>query len=275
MVDTSNSSPPSESLLPSVPRRTTNGFFMPDPPRNPLETVPTQAHESPHGNIPNTPLSVATVAAGLAIVFTLGAGLFISGGVTGSWWATYHLGFFMAAWSFFHWAEFAVTAGWNREKLSVDSFLLDNGMTYHIAHAIALTEFLVTRFFWPDSKSRAVISIIGIAITILGQIIRSLAMIHAASNFSHTVARYKLLDHCLVTDGIYSISRHPSYAGFFYWGLGTQLVLQNPVTFVLFMILLWRFFNSRIRIEEQFLTRFFGQQYIDYRAKVGTLLPFI
>lgn len=120
MVDTSNSSPPSESLLPSVPRRTTNGFFMPDPPRNPLETVPTQAHESPHGNIPNTPLSVATVAAGLAIVFTLGAGLFISGGVTGSWWATYHLGFFMAAWSFFHWAEFAVTAGWNREKLSVD-----------------------------------------------------------------------------------------------------------------------------------------------------------
>jgi hypothetical protein len=116
----SNSPPPSESPPPSLPRRTTNGFPMPDPPRNPLETVPTQAHELPRNNIPNTPLSVATVSAVLAIVFTLGAGLFISGGVTGSWWATYQLGFFTAAWSFFHWAEFAVTAGWNRDKLSVD-----------------------------------------------------------------------------------------------------------------------------------------------------------
>ncbi|CUA69080.1 protein-S-isoprenylcysteine O-methyltransferase [Rhizoctonia solani] len=218
---------------PPLPRRTTNGFTMPDPPTNPLETVPTHAHQVPHNNIPNTPLSVATVSAGLGILFTLGAGLFVSGGVAGSWWATYQLGFFMAVWSFFHWAEFAVTAGWNREKLSVDSFLLDNGMTYHIAHATALTEFFVTKFFFPDSKSRTTVSMIGIVMVIIGQTIRSLAMIHASSNFSHTVATYKLVTHRLVTDGIYSISRHPSYAGFFYWGLGTQLVLQNPVTFVL------------------------------------------
>lgn len=261
---------------PTIPRRTTNGFMMPDPaPSNPLETVPTQAHEVPHNNIPNTPLSVATVSAALGIVFSLGATLFILGGLSGSWWATYQLGFFTAAWAFFHWAEFAVTAGWNRNKLSVDSFLLDNGMTYHIAHAAALTEFLLTRFFWPESKSRLTISLVGIALTIAGQIIRSLAMIHAASNFSHIVAIHKLNTHRLVTDGIYSVSRHPSYAGFFYWGLGTQLVLQNPVTFVLYFALLWRFFSARIRFEEQYLTRFFGKEYTDYRAKVGTLLPLI
>ncbi|CAE6416853.1 unnamed protein product [Rhizoctonia solani] len=271
-----NESPPAEASHPSFPRRTTNGFTMPDPPpTNPLETVPTQAHQLPHNNIPNTPLSVATVSAGLGIFFTLGAGLFISGGVAGSWWATYQLGFFMAVWAFFHWAEFAVTAGWNREKLSVDSFLLDNGMTYHIAHAAALTEFFVTKFFWPNSKSRTAITIAGIILVIIGQTIRSLAMIHAASNFSHTVATYKLVTHRLVTDGIYSISRHPSYTGFFYWGLGTQLVLQNPVTFVLYVVLLWRFFSARIRAEEHYLVRFFGQEYIDYRAKVGTLLPLI
>ena len=93
---------------------------MPDPPRNPLETVPTAAHELPHNNIPNTPLGVAMVSAGLGIAFTLGAGLFLSGGVPGSCWATYQIGFFTAAWAAFHWGEFAVTAGWNREKLSVD-----------------------------------------------------------------------------------------------------------------------------------------------------------
>lgn len=41
--------------------------------------------------------------------------------------------------------------------------------------------------------------------------------------------------------------RHPSYAGFFYWALGTQLVLQNPISFLGFLIVLWRFFSQRIR----------------------------
>lgn len=36
------------------------------------------------------------------------------------WWATSQNAFFFAAWSFFHWAEYAVTAGWNRKKCSVD-----------------------------------------------------------------------------------------------------------------------------------------------------------
>lgn len=41
--------------------------------------------------------------------------------------------------------------------------------------------------------------------------------------------------------------RHPSYAGFFYWALGTQLVLQNPISFVLYLVILWRFFYRRIQ----------------------------
>ncbi|KAG9103134.1 hypothetical protein FRC06_000129 [Ceratobasidium sp. 370] len=272
--------PPSQATgsnsPPHVTRRTTNGFTVPDPPRkNPLETVPTAAHDAPHENIPNTPLSVATISAGLGILFTLGSGLFLSGGITGSWWATYQIGFFVAAWAAFHWGEFAVTAGWNREKLSVDSFLLDNGKEYHIAHAVALIEFLLTRFFWPQSKSYTIISIIGIVITALGQACRSLAMIHAATNFSHSVATYKVTAHRLVTDGIYSISRHPSYTGFFYWSLGTQLVLQNPISFILYLVLLRRFFTARIRFEEHYLVRFFGKDYEDYRARVGTLIPFM
>jgi hypothetical protein len=44
-------------------------------------------------------------------------------------------------------------------------------------------------------------------------------------------------------------SRHPSYAGFFYWALGTQLVLQNPLSFCVYSVLLMRFFSSRIRGE--------------------------
>lgn len=54
------------------------------------------------------------------------------------------------------------------------------------------------------------------------------------------------------TDGACSWSRHPSYAGFFYWCLGTQLVLQNPISFIVFAVVLWRFFYYRIRCESAF-----------------------
>jgi protein-S-isoprenylcysteine O-methyltransferase len=100
---------------------------------------------------------------------------------------------------------------------------------------------------------------------LVGQALRSTAMIHASTNFSHSVALHKRDAHRLVTDGVYRSVfsfyrtrihflqltfrwfRHPSYAGFYYWALGTQLVLQNPLTFVLFTILLWRFFYYRTR----------------------------
>lgn len=45
----------------------------------------------------------------------------------------------------------------------------------------------------------------------------------------------------------FSITRHPSYFGFFYWAMGTQIALANPVSTLVFAIVLWRFFNRRIK----------------------------
>lgn len=86
--------------------------------RNPLETIPTI--NNPRANIPNTPLASATIAFSLGSVFAIGALTFLLGGFPNIPWLTYQLGFFLAAWALFHWAEFAVTAGWNLEKCSVD-----------------------------------------------------------------------------------------------------------------------------------------------------------
>jgi len=220
-------------------------------------------------------LAVATIAFILGGVFSIALATFLVGGFDGYWWSTYQLGFFMAAWAGFHYGEFAVTAGWNREKLSIDSFLLNNGMMYHAAHAVALFEYLSTLYFFRASKSWPFVSIIGIIVTVAGQFLRSMAMIHAATNFSHSIAFYKVDSHRLVTSGVYSFSRHPSYTGFFYWGLGTQLVLQNPIAFSLYLLLLWKFFNARIKSEERALVRFFGQDYLHYKDRVGTRIPFI
>ncbi|KAF9464445.1 Isoprenylcysteine carboxyl methyltransferase family-domain-containing protein [Collybia nuda] len=244
---------------------------------HPLSTIP--ATHAPIGNIPNTPLAVSTIAFLLGGIFSLGALTFVVGGFSMPWWATYQLGFFVAAWATFHWGEFAITAGWNLEKCSVDSFLLDNGSMYHIANATALSEYILTLYFKPTLKAYPYISMIvtrlGIFLVIFGQLLRSTAMIHASTNFSHSVAFRKRETHRLVTDGVYAWFRHPSYAGFYYWALGTQLVLQNSITFGLFAILLWRFFYYRTRAEEAALVKFFGSDYINYRKQVGTLIPFV
>jgi protein-S-isoprenylcysteine O-methyltransferase len=84
---------------------------------NPLETNST-THFS-HGKIPNTPLASSTIAFLLGGLFALGTYTFLFN-PSSCWWMTYQSGYFIAAWAFFHWAEFAVTAGWNSEKCSVD-----------------------------------------------------------------------------------------------------------------------------------------------------------
>ncbi|KAA1466335.1 ICMT-domain-containing protein [Dentipellis sp. KUC8613] len=241
----------------------------------PLETIPLDGVAQTHGNIPNTPLAAALISFLLGSVFALGTLTFLCGGFSQFWWSTYQAGFFVAAWAAFHWGEFAVTAGWNREKCSVDSFLLDNGALYHIANGLALFEYLTTVFWKSSMKQYPYLSTLGVVMVIFGQALRSAAMIRASTNFSHSVAFRKRETHELVTDGVYAYCRHPSYAGFFYWALGTQLVLQNPFSFIVFVALLWRFFQKRVEAEEKALVGFFGQAYVDYRNKIGTMIPFI
>jgi protein-S-isoprenylcysteine O-methyltransferase len=85
----------------------------------PLETVPKNI-VPPHHRIPNTPLAASTISFLLGSTFALSLLTFLVGGIPQFWWATWELGFFSASWAAFHWLEFAVTAGWNREKCSVD-----------------------------------------------------------------------------------------------------------------------------------------------------------
>ena len=86
----------------------------------PLETIPDPTASQPHGTLPNSPLAVSTISFILGSIFSLGISVFLCGGLSSFWFATYQLAFFVASWSAFHWGEFAVTAGWNRDKVSVD-----------------------------------------------------------------------------------------------------------------------------------------------------------
>lgn len=69
--------------------------------------------------IPNTLLAISAISFCLGSVFSWGLNVAFSSEEP-FWWTTYRLGFFVAAWAAFHFGEFATTAGWNRDKCSVD-----------------------------------------------------------------------------------------------------------------------------------------------------------
>ena len=97
---------------------------------NPLETIPDPNTVQPHGSVPNTPLAASTISFLLGSIFTIGFSTFLSRGLDNFWFATYQLGFFVAALSAFHWGEYAVTAGWNRQKVSVDCMYFHHRFLY-------------------------------------------------------------------------------------------------------------------------------------------------
>lgn len=142
---------------------------------------------------------------------------------------------------------------------TISAFLFSqNGAAYNIAHGSAVVECILTHLFLPDTyfdKTAIIFGgvkgqlVVGMILMAIGQAVRTVGMIQAGSNFNHIVQVERREGHTLVQHGIYRFFRHPSYFGFFWWGLGTQLVLGNVVCFSGYAFVLWRFFSSRIKSE--------------------------
>lgn len=214
--------------------------------------------------------SVAARAAFLGVLF--GAAILLSIGDT-PW---KHFGWYLASLSLFHLSEYVVVAIYSPDKLSLDSFLLNHSVEYQIAAIASWTEFALELWLLPQMKSIFIFSFFGLLMMIGGEALRKLAMITAESNFTHIIQTRKDKNHVLVTYGIYSICRHPGYAGWFWWSIGTQVTLINPVCLVGYIWASWKFFDERIHDEEITLIHFFGDEYLEYQKRVpASGVPFV
>lgn len=95
-----------------------------------------------------------------------------------------------------------------------------------VAVVISFTEFflLYNYFDFYDILPRFVsyaLMLIGFLMILIGHFFRIGAEFTAGYNFNHKIQFYKEEKHVLVTHGLYSISRHPSYFGWFMWAVGT------------------------------------------------------
>nr|5VG9_A Chain A, Protein-S-isoprenylcysteine O-methyltransferase [Tribolium castaneum] len=184
-------------------------------------------------------------------------------------------GGYMSVMALFHYSEFLAIAIVQPKQVSTDSFVINHSPQYTIAAVSSWVEFFIETYFFPALKAIHWLSNIGLCVCILGEVLRKTAILTAGSNFNHLVQCEKSSDHVLVTHGVYAWFRHPSYVGWFYWSIGTQIILINPLCIPAYTLASWMFFKERIYIEESMLLSFFGQQYCDYQQQVGTGIPFI
>jgi protein-S-isoprenylcysteine O-methyltransferase len=182
--------------------------------------------------------------------------------------------FYMTALSTFHLLEFFVTCLYNPTEASSDSFLINHSKAYTAAILLATTEFWIRWLFFPLMPSIFRTST-GITIVIMAQSIRTAAMATCGESFNHFIQTSKKDNHVLVKHGIYRYLRHPSYVGFWYYSVGTQVVLGNWMSMVAFAMAGWAFFSRRIPYEERSLIHHFGDDYYEYAKDTYIGIPFI
>lgn len=185
---------------------------------------------------------------------------------------------YMLALCTYHASEFAVTMRFNGSIASNESWLLDQSRQYQAALAASWVEFWLEYLLLPGLKaslpSRAAM-LCGLALVCMGQAFRTGAMLEAKGNFTHMIQFEKAKTHKLVTSGPYRYVRHPSYFGWFWWSIGTQLVLANPLCLVAYGVAALKFFSARIPVEEETLVEFFPDEFPAFRDRTPLGIPFI
>ncbi len=134
--------------------------------------------------------------------------------------------------------------------------------------AFGLMHYFPMRANWLNSYYTSV----AIGLVVLGHLIRALAV---GKRAAHTSGRNRdeQVAEALNSTGIYSMVRHPLYLGnittYIGWAVFTGIDWLVPV----FLILFVAYYRLIIFAEEQFLTRKFGQDYLDWRKQTPLLLP--
>ena len=175
----------------------------------------------------------------------------------------------------YHYSEYISVLIYHFDNLDYEMFLLDHSKEWVFALIFSYSETIIGTIYFKNIKQNIYTFVIGIILTIIGQTFRIGALYTGKKNFTHLLSYEKKKEHFLMTTGFYSISRHPSYFGFLIWSIGTQLMCLNIICTIGFPIGLFIFFQDRIIEEEGLLIEFFGYDYLEYKKKVGILIPFI
>lgn len=113
---------------------------------------------------------------------------------------------------------------------------------------------------------------LSIALSILGQVIRAIAI---GTSQKHTSGRntQEQVAEALNTKGIYSTMRHPLYVGNYFMWIGIVVFTMNLWFILLVSLAFWLYYERIMFAEERFLERKFGQDYLDWSLQVPAFIP--
>ena len=173
-----------------------------------------------------------------------------------------------------------LTSTQSNHARSDTAFVINHSKEYTAAALASWAEFWLELLLFPRSKTLGAWGglggptlLLGALLLVTGQACRIVAMHTCREHFSHTVQTQRPEGHRLVTHGVYARLRHPSYFGWFWWVLGTQVVLGNPLCSLAYAGVSARFFAERIAYEEAALVRFYPEEYPPYRRRTWVGIP--
>ena len=190
----------------------------------------------------------------------------------------------MIVWQQFRTLAIVISAGWflseillgvithsrsdNSEKQDKSSLRL---LWFTIIPCMFVGVYLGARGIGYIAAASFVVSMAGLVLVVLGLAVRWTTILTLKGLFTSDV---NVRDgHRLIDKGVYSIIRHPAYAGSLLTFLGFGMTFSNWLsTLVVFIPILFAFLY-RIRIEERALLGFFGTAYHDYCRKTKRLIP--
>ena len=85
----------------------------------------------------------------------------------------------------------------------------------------SLLEHFIGIFLFPGLKEHWWLSNLGLAVVIVGEIIRKTSIIIVGQAFTHLIRINHEEHHKLITHGIYRCVRHPGHSGFSIWSVDT------------------------------------------------------
>ena len=111
-----------------------------------------------------------------------------------------------------------------------------------------------------------------ILVSVAGELLRSFTVGYVPRNTSGRNVIDQLADD-LNTSGIYSVVRHPLYAGNFLMWLGPVMFLRSVWWVLVFILAYWLYYERIIFAEEQYLRRKFGEAYDAWAFRVKAVFP--
>lgn len=104
----------------------------------------------------------------------------------------------------------------------------------------------------------------GSILTVAGLVLFTAAVVPLSRAYKHGT---------LETGGVYAYVRHPIYGAFICLIVPGIVIVTRSVPALSVPIFMYLVFHRLIWAEEQYLEEKFGEEYIEYRRRVGALLP--